>query len=340
MKKEISNKRILVTGAVGFIGFHVSKKFLENGCEVIGIDSFSDYYDVSLKEKRYCILKKYKNFKIVKGKLEEPELLKKVFGDYKPSHVIHLAAQAGVRHSIENPRIYLESNVVGTFELLEASSLYPPKHLIFASTSSVYGSNKTIPFSENDKADYQLSFYAATKKATENLAHSFAHLHNVPMTGIRFFTVYGPWGRPDMALFKFTKAIIEEKPIKVYNNGDMKRDFTYIEDLVGGIVGLIDKIPFKSKSLTNLGIDGSPVAPFRVINMGNSTPISLMDFISAIEKATGKKAIKEFLPMQPGEVPVTWSDNKKIKKLIGYESTTDVSLGVSHFVQWYKEYYQ
>jgi UDP-glucuronate 4-epimerase len=265
-----------------------------------------------------------------------------LFEDERPDVVIHLAAQAGVRYSIDNPRAYLESNINGTFELLEAARLYPPTHMLLASTSSVYGANQEMPYRETFKTDHQMSFYAATKKSTENMAHSYAHLHDLPITMFRFFTVYGPWGRPDMALFKFTKAILDGKPIDVFNQGDMSRDFTYIDDLVNGIRILIDTSPGGNQlSATDRYVPDSksPVAPFRVVNIGNSRPIQLLDFIKAIETYTGIKAKKNMLPMQPGDVPRTWADTSLLEELTGYKPCTNLSTGVQKFVSWFIKYY-
>ena len=340
---NIDNKKVvLVTGSAGFIGFHISKKLLDEGWRVIGIDCLSNYYDVSLKKDREAILLKNNNYISVHEKLEKPYIIKKIFSDEKPQVVIHLAAQAGVRHSIENPRAYLESNIIGTFELLEAAREYPPRHLLIASTSSAYGANKKMPSRETDQADHQISFYAATKKSTESMAHSYSHLFNIPTTIFRFFTVYGPWGRPDMALFKFTKAILNFEKIDVYNSGNMVRDFTYIDDLIKGIRLLMDTMPRlqSSKIIKKEADDGnSPVAPFRIVNIGNSKPEKLSDYISSLEQALGRSAIKNLLPMQSGDVSKTWADTTVLKRLTGYKPTTEISVGVSNFVKWYCDYY-
>ena len=281
-------------------------------------------------------------YRSIHEKVETPDILMDLFQKERPDVVIHLAAQAGVRYSIENPRAYLESNIHGTFELLEAARAFPPKHMLLASTSSAYGANEDMPYRETVKADHQMSFYAATKKSTENMAHSYAHLFNLPITMFRFFTVYGPWGRPDMALFKFTKAILNGEPIDVYNHGNMSRDFTYIDDLVNGMRLLIDAIPkcsVKQKVQTDIEDSKSHVAPFRVVNIGNSQPAHLFDFIMAIEKSVGIDAVKNFMPMQAGDVLATWADTTLLTKLTGYEPKTDLINGVHNFVGWYRDYY-
>ncbi|WP_417278887.1 NAD-dependent epimerase/dehydratase family protein [Celeribacter sp.] len=330
----------LVTGAAGFIGSFVCRTLLEEGWRVIGLDCLSDYYDVALKERREETLSAYEGYRSVHDKVETPGLLMSLFAEEKPDVVIHLAAQAGVRYSIENPRSYLESNIIGTFELLEAARAYPPKHMLLASTSSAYGANTVMPYQEVVKADHQMSFYAATKKSTESMAHSYAHLFGLPITMFRFFTVYGPWGRPDMALFKFTKAILEGKPIDVYNYGDMKRDFTYVEDLVHAIRLLIDAVPVRPEDgVVEEGDSLSPVAPYRVVNIGNSDAVQLTDFIKAIEAATGQTAERNLMEMQPGDVPATWADASLLKRLTGYAPKTSVPEGVANFVRWYRQYY-
>ena len=332
-------KIALVTGAAGFIGSFVCHSLLTDGWRVIGLDCMSDYYDVSLKEARESRLLSYDNYRSIHGKVETPELLIGIFRQERPDVVIHLAAQAGVRYSIENPRSYLESNVVGTFELLEAARAYPPTHMLLASTSSAYGANTMMPYQEIVKADHQMSFYAATKKSTESMAHSYAHLYDLPITMFRFFTVYGPWGRPDMALFKFTKAILDDVPIDVYNYGDMKRDFTYINDLIQAITLLIGVVPAKESEGHCTSDSLSPVAPFRVVNIGNSESVQLTDFIEAIEAATGKQAKRNFMPMQAGDVPATWADASLLNELTGYSPKTSVIDGVKNFVDWYRDFY-
>ena len=335
-------KVALVTGSAGFIGYHISRKLLDEGWRVVGLDCMSDYYDVSLKERRESVLLKSVDYRSVHAKVEEPELLKKLFKEEMPEVVIHLAAQAGVRYSIENPRAYLESNIVGTFELLEAARAYPPEHMLLASTSSAYGANKEMPYKETDKSDHQMSFYAATKKSTENMAHSYSHVFNMPITMFRFFTVYGPWGRPDMALFKFTKAILVGEKIDVYNHGNMSRDFTYIDDLVVGIRLLIDSaVPSDQETFASVSNENkSPVAPFRVVNIGNSMPVKLLDFINAIEAATGHKAKINWMPIQPGDVPATWADTSLLSDLTNFTPKTDLAVGVKKFVSWYTKFHK
>ena len=340
----VSNEQrtALVTGAVGFIGYHLSMRLLEEGWRVVGLDCMSDYYDVSLKERRESMLLQNASYRSIHEKVEAPNVLMSLFEQEQPDVVFHLAAQAGVRYSIENPRAYLESNIIGTFELLEAARVYPPRHMLLASTSSAYGANEEMPYKENAKADHQMSFYAATKKSTENMAHSYAHLFHLPVTMFRFFTVYGPWGRPDMALFKFTKAIVNGEPIDVYNHGDMSRDFTYIDDLVDGILLLIDAVPVTTvvpDTIAQTADSKSHVAPFRVVNIGNSKPAQLLDFVSAIEKSVGIKAVQNLLPMQAGDVPATWADTSLLEELTGYKPKTDLETGVQKFVAWYREYY-
>lgn len=332
-------KTVLVTGAAGFIGSYVCQSFLDQGWKVVGLDAMTDYYDVALKKARLHRLTGAR-FNFVERWVEEPGGLQTLFADYRFDVVVHLAAQAGVRYSIEAPRSYLDSNIVGTFELLEAARAYPPSHMLLASTSSAYGANREMPYSEMMKADHQISFYAATKKATEVMAHSYAHLYDLPITMFRFFTVYGPWGRPDMALFKFTKAILAGEPIDVYNYGNMRRDFTYIDDLVAGLMALVETTPEvePSKHVKNDSV--SPVAPWRVVNLGNGQPVELHAFISAIEDATGLAAIKNLLPMQPGDVPATWANTSLLEQLTHRLPQTQIQEGVRCFVNWYRSYYE
>lgn len=331
-------KTALVTGSAGFIGYFVCDRLLRLGWRVIGLDAFSDYYDVALKERRHAMLSQSAGFTPVRGRLEDPGQLNALFDTHRPDLVVHLAAQAGVRHSIDAPRDYVEANLVGTFELLEAARAFPPAHMLLASTSSAYGANTDMPYRETARADHQMSFYAATKKATESMAHSYAHLYGLPVTMFRFFTVYGPWGRPDMAHFKFTRAILQGEPIEVYNHGKMQRDFTYIDDLVDGITGLIDAVPGDTPVSESDSL--SPVAPFRVVNIGANAPVALMDFIAAIEAATGHTAVKVMKDMQPGDVPATWADTGLLHALTGYAPKVDIRDGIQRFVDWYRDYYR
>ena len=333
--------RILVTGAAGFIGFHLSKLLLDNNHHVHGYDGMTDYYDVSLKKNRLEILMQYPKFSSSNSMLEDMDALTKAANDFGPEVIIHLAAQAGVRYSLENPRSYIDSNLVGTFNIMEVSRVLEIKHLLMASTSSVYGGNTKMPFVETEKTDTPLTIYAATKKANEAMAHSYSHLWSIPTSMFRFFTVYGPWGRPDMALFKFTKAILRGEPIDVYNYGKMMRDFTYVDDLVNAIMLLINAIPNKSLEYSEIEHDNlSPVAPFRIVNIGNSQKVQLIDFIRAIESELGKKALKNLMPMQTGDVPATWADTSLLKKLTGYAPETDYKQGVKMFIDWYMDYYK
>ena len=331
-------KTALVTGSSGFIGYFTSLALLGAGWRVVGLDCLSDYYDVALKERRQSMLSTHANFSVINDRLETPGTLMALFKKYRPETVIHLAAQAGVRHSIDAPRSYLQSNLVGTFELLEAARAYPPAHMLLASSSSVYGANTDMPFAETDKVETQMSFYGATKKATETMAHSYAHLYGLPITMFRFFTVYGPWGRPDMAHFKFTRAILNGDPIDIYNHGDMLRDFTYIDDLVASLVALIDVVPETGAPVAHDSL--SAVAPFRVLNIGNGTPIKLMEYITAIEAACGRTATKNYHDMQPGDVPATWADATLLQTLTVKRPATPIATGLQNFVDWYRDYYK
>ena len=331
-------RKVLVTGAAGFIGFHLSRLLLSQGIRVIGLDSHNDYYDPALKAAREALLTTNPNYAAVRGKVEQPGLLMDLMARERPDAVVHLAAQAGVRYSIDNPRAYVEANLLGTFELLEAARAHPPAHLLLASTSSVYGASTRMPYAETDKVDTQMSFYAATKKSNEAMAHSYAHLFGIPTTMFRFFTVYGPWGRPDMAPYLFTSAIFDGRPIKVFNHGEMKRDFTFIGDLVQGIRLLMDAVPTVGAPASD-GDSLSPVAPWRVVNIGNGDSVPLMDFIRALETAAGRKAVLDLRPMQPGDVPATWADNALLRRLTGYSPTTTVAEGAQAYVDWYRDYY-
>lgn len=329
--------RFLVTGTAGFIGFHLARRLLEDGHQVVGLDNFSDYYDVALKNARNAILEGYEGFTVERLSLEDAPGLNAAWARHRPEIVVHLAAQAGVRYSIDHPEVYVSSNLVGTFNVLEAARRYQPKHLLAASTSSAYGANLEMPFRETDKAVHPMTFYAATKSATELMGHSYAHLFGVPTTFFRFFTVYGPWGRPDMALFKFAKLILEGKPIEVYGQGEMSRDFTYIDDLVEAIVRLTEVVPGTAPPVE--GDTLSPVAPFRLVNIGGGKPIPLMDYIAELEGAVGQKAAMEFLPMQDGDVPNTIASPALLERLIGYKPETPVSVGVQAFVGWFRQRY-
>ncbi len=328
--------RILITGSAGFIGFHLCRRLLASGHTVIGLDNVNARYDPALKEARSEILRRSDGFAEIRGSVEAEGVLSGVFAASKPDLVVHLAAQAGVRHSVEAPRDYLQSNLLGTFEVLEAARAHPPRHLLLASTSSVYGANGDMPYHETARADHQMSFYAATKKASESMAHSYAHLYGLPVTMFRFFTVYGPWGRPDMALFRFTRAILKGEPIDVYNHGDMLRDFTYIDDLIEGIRRLMEAAPVIGQAVA--GDSLSPVAPFRVVNIGTGSPVKLMDFIAALEQALGIEAQKRPMEMQPGDVPATWADTGLLRRLVGELEMTPVEDGVRKFVNWYRDH--
>ncbi len=331
---------IIITGAAGFIGFHVSKAALTKNINVIGIDNLNDYYDPTLKNNRLSILKKIKNFTFYKGTIEDKKFLKKIFQDHKIDFVINLAAYAGVRHSLIHPQDYIDANITGFLNILELSKIFNVKHLIYASSSSVYGLNSKIPFSEKHFSEHPVSLYGATKKANELMAHTYSHLFELPTTGLRFFTVYGPWGRPDMALYIFTKSIIEDKPIEVFNNGNHRRDFTYIDDIVESIIRLIDLPPVKNVNFNTYDPDPSlSSAPFQILNIGNSETIELNYFIEIIERNVGKKAKKKFLDMQLGDVEASFSDTNQLNKITGFLPYTSIEEGIKNFVDWYHTYH-
>lgn len=320
---------VLITGGAGFIGFHLAKHLLDKGLRIIAYDNLNDYYDVKLKMDRLDILKEYDKFEFVKGDIADKEMLLKLFNKYKFDIVVNLAAQAGVRYSIDNPDAYIMSNIVGFFNVLECCRYNEVKHLVYASSSSVYGANKSVPFSTKDNVDYPVSLYAATKKSDELMAYSYCKLYGIKATGLRFFTVYGPYGRPDMAYYHFADNIMNDKPIKVYNNGDMYRDFTYIDDVVDAVARLLNNPPHEDDN----------GAAYKIYNVGNSTPKMLMDYIETLEKCLGKKGIKEYYPMQPGDVYRTYADVTELENDIGYKPDTDIQEGLSKFTLWYKEYY-
>ena len=346
-KVELKNKTILVTGAAGFIGFYLAKRLCEEieGVKVVGFDNVNDYYDVSLKEYRLDILNKYSNFTFIKGNLADKELVNKVFADYKPSVVVNLAAQAGVRYSIDHPDVYIESNIIGFYNILEACRHNPVEHLVYASSSSVYGGNTKVPFSTDDKVDNPVSLYAATKKSNELLAHSYSKLYNIPSTGLRFFTVYGPAGRPDMAYFGFTNKLIKGETIKIFNYGNCKRDFTYIDDIVEGIIRVMKGAPEKK-----MGDDLLPIAPYAVYNIGNNNPENLVEFVNILQEELVRakvlpkdydfEAHKELIAMQPGDVPVTYADTSALERDYGFKPKTSLRDGLRKFAKWYKEFYK
>ncbi|MBP3920925.1 MAG: GDP-mannose 4,6-dehydratase [Bacilli bacterium] len=346
-KIDLNNKTILVTGSAGFIGFYLSKRLLEeiNNVQVIGLDSVNDYYDVSLKEYRLDILSKYDNFTFIKGNLADKQLINKVFEDYKPNIVVNLAAQAGVRYSIDHPDVYIESNLIGFYNILEACRYNPVEHLVYASSSSVYGGNTKVPFSTDDKVDNPISLYAATKKSNELLAHCYSKLYNIPSTGLRFFTVYGPAGRPDMAYFGFTNKLINGETIKIFNYGNCKRDFTYVDDIVEGIIRVMKGAPKKEN-----GADGLPIPPYAVYNIGNSNPENLLDFVQILQEELIRAKVlpedydfeshKELVPMQAGDVPITYADTSALEQDYGFKPSTSLRDGLRKFAEWYKEFYQ
>lgn len=346
-KIDLNNKTILVTGSAGFIGFYLSKRLLEEirDVKVIGLDSVNDYYDVSLKEYRLDILSKYENFTFIKGNLADKQLINKIFEDYKPNIVVNLAAQAGVRYSIDHPDVYIESNLIGFYNILEACRYNPVEHLVYASSSSVYGGNTKVPFSTDDKVDNPISLYAATKKSNELLAHCYSKLYNIPSTGLRFFTVYGPAGRPDMAYFGFTNKLINGETIKIFNYGNCKRDFTYVDDIVEGIIRVMKGAPKKEN-----GADGLPIPPYAVYNIGNSNPENLLDFVQILQEELIRAKVlpedydfeshKELVPMQAGDVPITYADTSALEQDYGFKPSTSLRDGLRKFAEWYKEFYQ
>lgn len=329
MKQLETDKTYLITGGAGFIGFHLANRLLEQGAKVIGLDNMNDYYEVSLKEARLAILEQYENFRFVKGDLADKDAIFSLFEKEKPQIVVNLAAQAGVRYSIDNPDSYIQSNLVGFFHILEACRHYPVEHLVYASSSSVYGGNEKVPFSTEDQVDHPVSLYAATKKSNELMAYSYSKLYGIPATGLRFFTVYGPYGRPDMACYKFAKKIMNDEPIQIYNNGDMYRDFTYVDDIVTGIENILCNPPQADRQN----------AYYKVYNIGNNKPEKLMDFVTTLEKYLGREAKKEFLPMQPGDVYQTYADVSELTKDFGFKPDTPMEEGMKRFVAWFKEYY-
>jgi UDP-glucuronate 4-epimerase len=333
--------RVLVTGTAGFIGNFVAERLLARGDEVIGLDNVNDYYDTRLKEDRLGRIADHSGFTEARVSLEDRAAVAEVFERHRPDRVVHLAAQAGVRYSLENPHAYADSNLTGFLNILEGCRYHGVEHLVFASSSSVYGANTDMPFSVHHNVDHPVSLYAATKKANELMAHTYCHLYGIPMTGLRFFTVYGPWGRPDMALFKFTKAILEDQPIDVYNHGRMQRDFTYIDDIVEGVVRVADRIPEANPDWSGDAPDpSSSYVPYRLYNIGNHSPVALMDFIATLERALGKEAEKNYLPMQPGDVHATYADVADLQEAVGFSPDTPLQTGIERFVDWYRAYYE
>ncbi len=334
------SQNILITGAAGFIGFHLSVQLLNKGYKVVGIDNINDYYDINIKKGRLKILTQYDKFVFYKKDLKDKEDIDNVFREHKPEYVVNLAAQAGVRYSIENPYAYVDSNLIGFMNILEACRNYPVKHLLYASSSSVYGGNKVAPFSTEHQVDHPVSLYAATKKSNELMAHTYSHLYKIPTTGLRFFTVYGPWGRPDMAYFSFTDAIVNDKPIKVFNHGKMERDFTYIDDIVEAIYKLLPLAPKSNPNWDETKDKQSEsFAPYKVYNIGNNQPVQLEKFISVLEDKVGKKAVKNYMEMQPGDVVRTYADTSDLEKAINFKPSTSIEEGLEKFANWYKEFY-
>ncbi|MBU2234118.1 MAG: NAD-dependent epimerase [Proteobacteria bacterium] len=334
-------RKILVTGAAGFIGFHLSRRLLEGGDTVVGLDNLNPYYDVTLKQARLQILEEKENFRFVRADLSDRKTMEALFADERFEFVVNLAAQAGVRYSLKNPHAYVESNLVGFLNVLEGCRHQQVKHIVFASSSSVYGANTRMPFSVHDNVDHPLSLYAATKKANELMAHTYAALYGLPCTGLRFFTVYGPWGRPDMALFLFTRAILEGRPIDVFNEGRMMRDFTFIDDIIEGLVRVMERIPTRDADWRGDRPDPSAsFAPYRLYNIGNNQPIALLDFIAILEGHLGRKAQKNFLPLQAGDVPATFADVDDLSADVGFKPATPIAEGIRRFVEWYRDYYR
>ena len=337
---KLKYQSVLVTGVAGFIGFHLARRLLKDGRRVVGIDNINPYYDVALKEARLEVLKGESNFIFIKMDLTDRKPLERLFARQAFDVVVNMAAQAGVRYSIENPYAYVDSNLVGFVNLLECCRHNSVKHFVFASSSSVYGANTTMPFSVHHNVDHPVSLYAATKKANELMAHTYSHLYRLPSTGLRFFTVYGPWGRPDMALFLFTRAILEDQPLKVFNHGKMQRDFTYIDDIVEGVVRVLGRLPQANPNWSGAAPDpGTSSAPYKIYNIGNNNPVELIEFIEVIEAALGKRAQKEFMDLQPGDVVATYADVDDLMQDVGFKPTTPIEVGVGRFVQWFKEFY-
>ena len=337
---NIKFHKVLITGAAGFIGFHLAERLLDSGCHVTGVDNLNPYYDVRLKEARLAKLTPFEKFEFHKIDLSDKKGLEKIFGNTSFDVVVNLAAQAGVRYSLTNPNAYVDSNIAGFVNILECCRHNNVKHLVFASSSSVYGANTKMPFSVHDNVDHPVSLYAASKKSNELMAHTYSHLFQLPCTGLRFFTVYGPWGRPDMALFLFTKAILAGKPIKVFNHGRMKRDFTYIDDIVEGVIRVMGRLPEPNPKWSGDAPDpATSYATYKLYNIGNNNPVKLMEFIAVIEKALGKKAKKEFLDLQPGDIPATYANIDNLIKDVGFQPKTPIKTGIERFIAWYKDYY-